>query len=170
MNSLLTGFIIVFGILVLWTIFVCIKVSNRQNKTLKAFKTVDTLLKKRYEFIPDILTNALSNTTEDHSFLEDTKQLYMEVLSLGVNLKTLDRRIALDGELAKNISKIIASLNNTVEVQAINEYNKEYDKILCAKNKYNTLAGKLKTTVEVFPSSLISRFMNVKPLDFIYMI
>ena len=69
-----------------------------------------------------------------------------------------------------NYYKNIDSKNLKITYKNIIGKIKEYDKILCAKNKYNTLAGKLKTTVEVFPSSLISRFMNVKPLDFIYMI
>ena len=165
-------FIISGLLLCVFVIYFCTHAYTKiiQNRVLKDYLKLDNYLSKRYELISQIL-----NEFQDNSFSfnkEKIQSLKEEAVSLGTNLKNIDRRIAFDNELAIKMNELIASMKNSGKLSSdskLGMYIAQYldlDKIINKIIKtYNLKAGKLKTVTEVFPSSFVTRFNGIKPLD-----
>ena len=138
-----------------WAYSIYVSLIQKRNKTQEAFSSIDVQLKKRYDLIPNILTIA------------------QKVMELPSNFENIDRKIALDGEIAKKMGQIMVAVENYPQLKsdqtmitAMQTYNEVEEHIAAARRFYNSAALELKNAVEIFPSSFFARMMNIKPTDF----
>ena len=93
---------------------------------------------------------------------------------MAVKFENIDRKIALDGEIAKKMGQIMVAVENYPQLKAdqtmitaMQTYNEVEEHIAAARRFYNSAANELKNAVEIFPSSLFARMLNIKAVDFI---
>ena len=156
-----------------WAYSIYVSLIQKRNKTQEAFSSIDVQLKKRYDLIPNILTIAQKFMEHERGLMEEVTKLRTQVMELPSNFENIDRKIALDGEIAKKMGQIMVAVENYPQLKsdqtmitAMQTYNEVEEHIAAARRFYNSAALELKNAVEIFPSSFFARMMNIKPTDF----
>lgn len=172
--SLLILLVVVVIIVAFWSYLIYASLIRKRNKAQEAFYSIDVQLKKRYDLIPNILTIAQKYMEHEREVLEEVTKLRTQVIGLSSSFENIDRRIALDGEIVKKMGQIMVTLENYPQLKAdktmlvaMQTYNEVEEHIAAARRFYNSAANELKNVVEVFPSSLMARMLNIKTVDFI---
>lgn len=160
-------------VVVFWTYSIYVSVIKKRNKADEAFSAIDVQLKKRYDLIPNILTIAQKYMEHERGIMEEVTKLRTQVMGLSSNFENIDRKIALDGEISKKMGQIIVAVENYPQLKAdqtmitaMQTYNEVEEHIAAARRFYNSAANDLKNAVEIFPSSLVARMLNIKAVDF----
>ena len=173
MNTTLIISIVALVVIVGWIYGIYASLIKKRNKAMEAFSSIDVQLKKRYDLIPNILTIAQKFMEHERGLMEEVTKLRTQVMGLPSNFENIDRKIALDGEIANKMGQIMVAVENYPQlksdqtmVTAIQTYNEVEEHISAARRFYNSAANELKNAVEIFPSSLIARMINVKAVDF----
>ncbi len=156
-----------------WAYSVYVSLIQKRNKTQEAFSSIDVQLKKRYDLIPNILTIAQKFMDHERGLMEEVTKLRTQAMEIPGNFENIDRKIALDGEIAKKMGQIMVAVENYPQlksdqtmVTAMQTYNEVEEHIAAARRFYNSAALELKNAVEIFPSSFFARMMNIKSTDF----
>ena len=147
-------------VVVFWTYSIYVSVIKKRNKADEAFSAIDVQLKKRYDLIPNILTIAQKYMEHERGIMEEVTKLRTQVMGLSSNFENIDRKIALDGEISKKMGQIMVAVENYPQLKA------DQTMIAAARRFYNSAANDLKNAVEIFPSSLFARMLNIKAVDF----
>lgn len=155
----------------LWLYYSYISVTKKREIAFDCFDRVDTVLRKRYELLSDILSSAQSDLSQNQSLTEYILKLKDEVVSLGTKPEFMNRRIALDKELEDKSEQLISVLKNNSQLpQSISDAIKAYDnlssEINIAKQDFNKSAQIFKKAVDVFPSSFMARLNEIKSIDY----
>ena len=171
--SEITVLIIAAGVVIIWAYGIYAGLIKKRNKTQEAFSAIDVQLKKRYDLIPNILTIAQKYMDHERNLIEEVTKLRTEVMALSSSYENIDRKIALDTQLAQKMGQINVAVENYPELKAdqtmitaMQTYNEVEEHIAAARRFYNSAANELKNAVEIFPSSFFARMMNIKPVDF----
>ena len=169
------GLIIIVAVplvLVMWVYGIYAGLIRKRNKAQEAFSAIDVQLKKRYDLIPNILTIAQKYMDHERGLMEEVTKLRTEV-SIASGFENIDRKIALDSQLAQKMGQIMVAVENYPQLKAdqpmitaMQTYNEVEEHISAARRFYNSAANELKNAVEIFPSSFFARMMNIKPVDF----
>lgn len=162
------GLSVVLGVYNIYTSLI-----KKKNKVHEAFASIDVQLQKRYDLLPNILTIAQKYMDHEKGLLEEVTKLRTQVMSLSSKFENIDRKIALDGELAKKMGQIMVAVENYPQLKAdqtmitaMQTYNEVEEHIAAARRFYNSAALELKNAVEIFPSSMFAAILNIKSTDF----
>lgn len=170
----LTTLVIIAGVVVIIGMYsIYMSLIQKRNKTQEAFAAIDVQLKKRYDLIPNILTIAQKFMEHERGLMEEVTKLRTQVMGIPSSFENIDRKIALDTQLAQKMGQIMVAVENYPQVKAdqtmitaMQTYNEVEEHIAAARRFYNSAALELKNAVEIFPSSFFARMMNIKPVDF----
>ena len=160
----------IFGIAVFAAIVLCIWIYGiyaglikKKNKAQEAFASIDVQLKKRYDLIPNILAIAQKYMEHERSLMEEVTKLRVQALDIQTDYANIDRKIALDTQIAQKMEQLMVSVENYPQIkadqtmiQAMQTYNEVEEHISAARRFYNSAANELKNAVEIFPSSLFA--------------
>lgn len=165
--------IIAVVVLIGWLYAVYAQLISKRNKAQEAFASIDVQLKKRYDLIPNILTIAQKYMDHERGIFEEVTKLRTQVMGMSSSYENIDKKIALDNEIVQKMGQIKVAMENYPElkadqtlVTAQQSYNEVEEHIAAARRFYNSAANELKNAVEIFPSSLIARMINIKAVDF----
>lgn len=165
--------IIILAVLIVGCYIIYAGLIQKKNKVQEAFAAIDVQLKKRYDLIPNILTIAQKYMEHERGLIEEVTKLRTEVMSINSSYENIDRKIALDGQLSQKMGQIAVAVENYPQLKAdqtmmvaMQTYNEVEEHIAAARRFYNSAANELKNAVEIFPSSLFARMMNIKSVDF----
>ena len=146
---------------------------KKKNQTQEAFASIDVQLKKRYDLIPNILTIAKKFMEHERGLFEEVTKLRTQALSLSDNYENIDKKIALDKEIAGKMGQIMIAVENYPQLKsdqtmltAMQTYNEVEEHIAAARRFYNSAVLELKNAVEIFPSSLVASIIGVKAAEF----
>ena len=156
-----------------WAYSLYVSLIQKRNKTQEAFSSIDVQLKKRYDLIPNLLTIAQKYMDHERSLIEEVTKLRTDVMKLSSSFENIDRKIALDTQIAQKMGQFMVAVENYPQLKAdqpmitaMQTYNEVEEHIAAARRFYNSAANELKNAVEIFPSSFIARLMNIKAVDF----
>lgn len=156
-----------------WTYSIYVSLIQKRNKTQEAFSSIDVQLKKRYDLIPNLLTIAQKYMDHERGLIEEVTKLRTDVMKLSSSFENIDRKIALDAQIAQKMKQFMVAVENYPQLKAdqpmitaIQTYNEVEEHIAAARRFYNSAANELKNAVEIFPSSFVARLMNIKAVDF----
>ena len=156
-----------------WAYSIYVSLIQKRNKTQEAFSSIDVQLKKRYDLIPNLLTIAQKYMDHERSLIEEGTKLRTDVMKLSSSFENIDRKIALDAQIAQKMGEFMVAVENYPQLKAdqpmitaMQTYNEVEEHIAAARRFYNSAANELKNAVEIFPSSFVARLMNIKAVDF----
>lgn len=169
-----TTIAIITGVAVIvWTYSIYVSLIQKRNKTQEAFSSIDVQLKKRYDLIPNLLTIAQKYMDHERGLIEEVTKLRTDVMKLSSSFENIDRKIALDAQIAQKMKQFMVAVENYPQLKAdqpmitaMQTYNEVEEHIAAARRFYNSAANELKNAVEIFPSSFVARLMNIKAVDF----
>lgn len=162
MNILL----IVLGVVALITILMYNSLIGKKNQVDNIFAGVDAVLKKRYDLIPNLVASVSQYMEHEKSTLEKVTEYRAQAMKPGISD---DAKIALDAKLSAALGSITVAMENYPDLKA-NEnvmhlqrsLNEIEEQISAARRAYNQSVTDLNNAIEMFPTNLISGWMNLQ--------
>lgn len=153
--SVLLGVILMFNTLI-----------SRKNMVSQASGSIDAMLKKRYDLIPNLIRVVERYMRYEGKLLVDLTGLRTKAISgpLGD-----EQKVAVDNEISKTARRIMAIAENYPGVKSSEGFlhlqgslNEVEEQISAARRFYNSAVMEYNNAVEKFPLCLIATLMGYK--------
>jgi LemA protein len=153
--------------LVLYTGYIYNRIIRRKNAVMAAQGSVDAMLKKRSDLLPNLV-----EITRQHALTESAiLQKLLENNPLPGNDMVLTERFGRWQLLGRQIQLTLAGLNgipalgtNKAFLQLQAAWNESEEQIAAARRFYNTAVMEYNNAIEVFPSNLLVDPARFKPM------
>jgi LemA protein len=140
----------------------------RKNEVKNAFATIDAMLKKRFDLIPNLVASVKESTKFETSTLE-------RVITLrSSGAKDLAQLQKLDAESTTALKDILVqveaypdlkSSQNFVQLQ--NSLQEVEDQLAAARRSYNAAVTNYNNALEMFPTSVVANMLAYKSAELI---
>lgn len=169
MNWIIALPLILIGGLALFVVSLYNSLIQLKMTVTEASSDIETFLKQRYDMIPNLVEIVKGYAKHEKALFENVSELRSKAMSAG----SLEGQMAMEGELAKGISKIFAIAESYPELKANENFLKlqanlkdlETD-IQKSRRFYNGTVRDFNTKIAVFPNNLIVRFLGFKEFPF----
>ncbi len=165
--------IVVIAILVicLWVAWKYILLVMSKSNADKAFSKLAFVLQKNYDNIELFLNSSLNFIGENRDFINKILENISKAKDFSIEKDGNERIIGYANSILNSTQEILDILENSNNSEEINclcqRYKASHANFITEKNNYNLKAQQLRHYVDVFPTSLISRFKNIKTMDYI---
>ncbi len=153
-------------IIVIAVIFVLMYNSlvGKKNQVENIFASVDTVLKKRYNLIPNLVASVQEYMKHEKSILEDITKLRSKANKPNVSD---EEKIELDKKVSSALRSIMIAVENYPNLKA-NEnvmqlqrsLNEIEEQISAARRAYNQAVTDYNNAIEMFPTNFMANFMH----------
>lgn len=158
-------FLIVLGALTLIAILMYNSLIAKKNQVENIFAGVDTVLKKRFDLIPNLVASVERYMEHEKSTLEKVTELRAAAMKPGISD---DQKIALDAKLTAALGAITVAMEAYPDLKA-NENVMHLqrslaeieEQISAARRAYNQAVTDLNNAIEMFPTNLMAGWMNL---------
>jgi LemA protein len=160
------GMILLIGAVVIGLIFFMMynTLIGKKNQVENAFSTVDVMLKKRYDLIPNLVSTVKTYMNYEGSTLEKITELRAKAISGGISS---DEKVSLDNEIRKTMGSIMVAVENYPELKANENFihlqrtlNETEEQISAARRTFNATVVDYNNSVEMFPTNIIAGMMG----------
>lgn len=159
-------FLISLGILLVIGILIYNSLIGKKNQVENIFAGVDTVLKKRFDLIPNLVASVERYMEHEKSTLEKVTELRAAAMKPGISD---DQKIALDAKLTSALGAINLAMEAYPDLQA-NEnvmhlqrsLNEIEEQISAARRAYNQAVTDLNNAIEMFPTNIVAGWMNLQ--------
>ncbi|WP_459780078.1 LemA family protein [Photobacterium sp. R1] len=163
------GIWIILGI-VLVAVVATISVYNgligKKNQVENAEASIDVMLKKRFDLIPNMVESVKAYMAHESSLLQELTTLRTQVQHDGL---AGEQKVTLDKQLNATMSRFNIAVENYPDLKASENFvmlqrsiNEAEEQISAARRAYNASVTDLNNAIEMFPSSLFASRMNLK--------
>jgi LemA protein len=139
---------------------------SKKNQVDNAFASVDVLLKKRTDLIPNLVGTVQNYMQYEKSTLVELTRLRSRAMSSQVSP---DERVALENQISRSLGGILVAVENYPELKANQNFmnlqgalNEIEEQISAARRFYNSAVTDYNNAVEMFPTNLIASQMNLR--------
>lgn len=150
------------------TFIVGVKIYNglvyKKNQVSKSFSSVDVLLKKRWDLIPNLVAVVKHQMEFEQQTLVEVTRLRSQVMSGEVNA---EQRLTLENQISRSMGNILALIENYPELksdQQVNQLlaslNETEEQISAARRFYNAAVTEYNNALEMFPSNIVASYMR----------
>lgn len=161
----MTAVLITIGVVVLIAILMYNSLIGKKNQVENIFAGVDTVLKKRFDLIPNLVASVSRYMEHEKSTLEKVTELRAAAMKPGISD---EQKIALDAKLTSALGAINLAMEAYPDLKA-NEnvmhlqrsLNEIEEQISAARRAYNQAVTDLNNAIEMFPTNLMAGWMNL---------
>ncbi|HOW97441.1 MAG TPA: LemA family protein [Kiritimatiellia bacterium] len=143
---------------------------GRRNKVRNAFGTVDVLLKKRYDLIPNLVATVQGYMQHERTVLQQITDLRSRAMGGPLPPEQLFRVNAQLGQLLGGVRAAIENYpqlkasQNALQLQAA--LNEVEEQISAGRRAYNAAVTDLNNALEMFPSNLVGSLFGFQKAVF----
>ncbi len=156
----------ILGIVTLIGILMYNSLIGKKNQVENIFASVDTVLKKRFDLIPNLVASVSQYMQHEKSTLEKVTELRAQAMK--PNLSD-EQKISLDAKLTSALGAITIAMEAYPDLKA-NEnvmhlqrsLNEIEEQISAARRAYNQAVTDLNNAIEMFPTNMIAGWMNLQ--------
>jgi LemA protein len=156
--------LIVLGVIALLLILMYNSLVSKKNQVENIFAGVDTVLKKRYDLIPNLVASVSKYMEHEKSTLEEVTKLRADANK--PNVSDADK-IALDAKVTSALGSIMVAVENYPELKA-NEnvmhlqhsLNEIEEQISAARRAYNQAVTDYNNALEMIPTNFMANAMG----------
>ncbi|MFA5454371.1 MAG: LemA family protein [Sulfurimonas sp.] len=138
----------------------------KKNQVENIFASVDTVLKKRYDLIPNLVASVSKYMEHEKSLLEEVTKLRAEATKPDISDA---HKIALDAKISSALGSIMVAVEAYPELKA-NEnvmhlqhtLNEVEEQISAARRAYNQSVTDYNNAIEMLPTSFMASLMNYR--------
>jgi LemA protein len=162
-------FIVLIGLIFLWTIFVYNRLVTLRNEVKNAWHQIDVQLKRRHDLIPNLVTVVKGYMEFERDTLERVVAARTRAISA---VKLRDRAIAEDmlTQALDRLFMVIESYpllkSNENVMQLQEELTSTENRIAFARQLYNDLVANYMTKREVFPDKIIASLFAFSGVEY----
>jgi LemA protein len=135
-----------------------------KNQVSKSFSSVDVLLKKRWDLIPNLVAVVKSHMQFEQQTLAEITRLRSQVMSRGISD---DQRLTFENQISRTMGNIVALIENYPELksdrhvtQLLESLNETEEQISAARRFYNAAVTEYNNALEMFPSNLVANYLR----------
>lgn len=166
MSAELIVIIVFIVILLLSFIGIYNKLVSRKNQVENVFGSIDALLKKRYDLIPNLVATVQTYMKHEQKVLTDITELRTKAISGNI---TNDEKVELNNNLSGLLNGIRVAVENYPDLKANQNFmqlqvamNEVEEQISAARRAYNAVVTDYNNSVEMFPSSIFAGIMKLR--------
>jgi LemA protein len=161
---------VLIGVVVLFAL-VCIGLINslvaKKNQVRNVLGSIDALLKKRYDLIPNLVAAVKNYMKHERETLKSITE--MRARAAAGNLSE-GEKAELDGRVGRLLGGIMVAVENYPELKANQNFlqlqaslNETEEQISAARRAYNAAVTNYNNALEMFPSSLFAGLLRYNP-------
>lgn len=155
---------IILGVIVIMLILMYNSLVSKKNQVENIFAGVDTVLKKRYDLIPNLVASVSRYMEHEKSLLEEVTKLRADANKPNISEH---EKIALDAKVTRALGSIMVAVEDYPELKA-NEnvmhlqhsLNEIEEQISAARRAYNQAVTDYNNAIEMIPTNFMARAMN----------
>jgi LemA protein len=143
---------------------------SKKNRADNAFASVDVLLKKRYDLIPNLVAAVKGYMTHERDVLEKVTELRAKAISPNVSA---DQKVEFDNQMSSFLRGIMVSVENYPQLKASTNFlqlqstlNEVEEQISAARRAYNAAILEYNNAVEMLPTNVMASLMKYKQRKF----
>ena len=136
----------------------------KKNQVSKSFSSVDVLLKKRWDLIPNLVAVVKNHMEFEQQTLAEITRLRSQVMSGEVSN---EQRLTLENQITRTMGNVVALIENYPELksdghvtQLLESLNETEEQISAARRFYNAAVTEYNNALEMFPSNLVANHMR----------
>ena len=156
--------IIILGVLILMMIFLYNSLVGKKNQVANVFASIDALLKKRYDLIPNLVATVKTYMEHERGTLTEITEMRTKAVSGGLSD---DQKVELDNKITKALGGIMVAVENYPDLKANQNFlqlqkslNEVEEQISAARRAYNAAVTDYNNAVEMFPTSIMASLMS----------
>ncbi len=137
---------------------------SRNNQVAQAFSTIDVMLKKRCDLVPNLVAAVERYMRHESATLTRIAQLRAKA---GDDKASPDARVGADNELSRLMGGLMLQVENYPELKAdagflqlANTLHGLEEQLSAARRTYNAAATSFNISVEMFPGNLAARLFG----------
>ncbi|NJN15720.1 MAG: LemA family protein [Oscillochloris sp.] len=164
---------IVLVIVVVVVLLVAIGIYNsligKRNQVDQAFASVDVMLKKRYDLIPNLVATAEKYMQHERELLSELTELRTRAIEGDA---TSAQRMATEQQLGATLGRVMVAVENYPDLKANQNFlqlqaslNEVEEQISAARRAYNASVTDLNNAIQMFPSNLFAGPMGIQPRE-----
>lgn len=162
--------IIVIGVLIAVGVIVLSLYNSliqKKNQVTNVFGTIDALLKKRHDLIPNLVSSVKNYMEYEKGVLTQITELRARAVS--GNLSD-DEKVELENKISKVLGGIMVAVENYPDLKANQNFlqlqaslNEIEEQISAARRAYNAAVTDYNNAVEMFPTAMMAGWMHYQP-------
>ena len=137
---------------------------GKKNQVENVFASVDALLKKRYDLIPNLVSAVKNYMQHERGTLTDITELRAKATS---GQLSNDEKVDLDNKISKVLGGIMVAVENYPDLKASQNFlqlqgslNEVEEQISAARRAYNATVTDYNNAVEMFPTNILAGMLN----------
>ena len=164
--------LILLGIIVLciiWVIAIYNGLVARRNDVQGSWKQIDVQLNRRHDLIP----NLVSTVKGAMQFEQDTLDKVISARAKAVSAAGPRSKAEAENMLTQALGRLFAVMENYPDLksnqnvmQLQEELTSTENRIAFARQLYNDLVANYRTSLQVFPNSIVSSMFNFRPEEY----
>lgn len=162
--------LIVIAILVIATIVIYNNLIQKKNAVDNAFFSIDVMLKKRYDLIPQLVETVKGYVRHEKDVLQRLTELRQKAIAGNL---AINDKVILDNQITAAMQTVVASVEAYPDLKASESFlrlqgaiNEAEEQLAASRRFYNTAINEYHNGIEMFPSSLIASWMGLKHKTF----
>lgn len=143
---------------------------SKKNHVENAFASVDVLLKKRYDLIPNLVEAVKGYMQHERETLEKVTELRAKAIN--PNLSS-DEKVELDNQMTSLLRSIMVSVENYPQLKASENFlhlqrslAEVEEQISAARRAYNAAVLDYNNAIEMVPTNVLASFMRYQKRKF----
>lgn len=164
---ILAGVVVAILLIIIWIYNTLIV---KKNQVENVFSTVDVMLKKRYDLIPNLVETVKGYVKHERETLETITQLRAKAVSGTISN---DQKIELGDAITKLLPAIFAVAENYPDLKASTNFlnlqrnlTELEEQISAARRAFNAAVNDYNNAVEMFPTNIAASMMGYKRKNF----
>lgn len=156
--------LIAAGVIILFIILIYNNLVGKKNQVANAFSSIDVLLKKRFDLIPNLTQTVKRYMQYEADVLTQVTEIRTSALSGQMTEADI---VDMDRKLSSALGRIMVAVENYPELKASNTFlnlqaslNEVEEQISAARRAYNAAVKDYNNALEMFPGNIAARFMR----------
>ncbi|NPA59242.1 MAG: LemA family protein [Epsilonproteobacteria bacterium] len=140
---------------------------SKKNQVQNIFASVDTMLKKRYDLIPNLVATVSKYMEHEKSLLNEVTKLRSQANQPNISD---EHKMALDAKVSNALGSIMVAVEDYPELKANKNImhlqstlSEIEEQISAARRAYNQAVTDYNNALEMIPTNFMARSMNYKP-------
>ena len=138
----------------------------KKNQVINVFASIDTLLKKRYDLLPNLISTVKTYMQHEKSLLTEITEIRAQAVSGQISD---DEKVDLDNKMSRMLGGIMVAVENYPDLKANQNFlqlqgalNEVEEQISAARRAYNAAVTSYNNAVEMFPTNIIASAMSYR--------
>lgn len=156
--------LIVLGVIGLILVFMYNTLISRKNQVENIFGSVDAILKKRFDLIPNLISSVQQYMSHEKELLEKITKWRSQAMKPNISDET---KIELDEKMSSALGSIMVAVENYPDLKA-NENIMHLQRTLteveaqisAARRAYNQAVTDYNNSIEMFPTNIMANMMR----------